>query len=172
MRTPLTLRASSGGLLLRLGPDEDPHDVALLHDQVLNAVDLDLRTGPFSEQHSIAGLDVDRNELAGLVASTGADSNDLALLRLLLGGVGNDDAAGGLLLGLDALDDDAVMQRTELHRCPPPDRPDFSEMAVTGATPPGPSANEVSRRILPFKRLGIDSGPSKSAHQDLLNSRR
>ena len=29
--------------------------------------------------------------------------------------VGNDDAAGGLLLGVDALDDDAVVKRAELH---------------------------------------------------------
>ena len=35
-------------------------------------------------------------------------------LRLFLGGVGNDDAAGGLCFALDALDDDAVVQGTEL----------------------------------------------------------
>ena len=39
--------------------------------------------------------------------------------RLLLGGVGNDDAAGSLLLGIDALDDDAVVKRTEFHGNPP-----------------------------------------------------
>ena len=53
-------------------------------------------------------------ELAGLVAAAGADGDDLALRRLLLGGVGNDDAAGGLVLGVDALDDHAVVQGTEL----------------------------------------------------------
>jgi len=35
--------------------------------------------------------------------------------RSLIGGVGNDDAAGGLFLGIDAIDDDAVVKRTELH---------------------------------------------------------
>ena len=45
----------------------------------------------------------------------GPTATTLALLRLLLGGVGNDDAAGGLFLGIDALDDDAVVKRTELH---------------------------------------------------------
>jgi hypothetical protein len=32
--------------------------------------------------------------------------------RSLIGGVGNDDAAGGLFLGIDAIDDDAVVKRT------------------------------------------------------------
>ena len=58
------------------------------------------------------------DELAALVAGAGADGDDLALLRLLLGGVGNDDAALGLLFAFDAADDDAVVQRTELHELP------------------------------------------------------
>jgi hypothetical protein len=37
-------------------------------------------------------------------------------LRLFLGGIGDVDAALGLLFLLDALDQDAVMQRTHLHR--------------------------------------------------------
>ncbi len=55
------------------------------------------------------------DDLAGLVAGAGADGDDLALLGLLGGGVGNDDAAGGLGLAVDARDDDAVVQGTELH---------------------------------------------------------
>src|SRR5713101_3472334 len=86
---------ASGGLLARLGLDEHPHDVALLHDQVLDAVDLDLGARPFSEQHPVARLDVDRDELAALVAPAGAHGDDLALLRLFLGGVRDDDAPGG-----------------------------------------------------------------------------
>ena len=95
------------------------HDVALLHDQELLAVDLDLGARPLAEQHAVADLEVDRDELAGLVAAAGADGDDLALRGLLLGGVGNDDAAGGLLLGIDALDDDTVVKRTEFHGYPP-----------------------------------------------------
>ena len=60
-------------------------------------------------------LQIDRDELAALVAGAGTDGDDLALLRLLGGRVGDDDAAGRLGLAVDALDDDAVMQRTELH---------------------------------------------------------
>ena len=93
----------------------DAHDVALLHDQEILAVDLDLGARPFAEQHAVADLDVDRNELAGLVAATRADGDDFTLRGLLLGGVGNDDAAGGLRFGIDALDDDAVVKRAELH---------------------------------------------------------
>jgi hypothetical protein len=72
---------------------DDAHDVGLLHDQELLAVDLDLGARPFAEQHAVAGLDVERDELAGFVAAAGADGDDLALLRLFLGGVGDDDAA-------------------------------------------------------------------------------
>jgi hypothetical protein len=58
---------------------EHAHDVGLLHDQELLAVDLDLGARPFAEQHPIADLHVDGNQPAGLVAATGADSDDLAL---------------------------------------------------------------------------------------------
>src|SRR5689334_14839094 len=45
------------------------HDVGLLHDQELLTVDLDLGAGPLAEQHPVAGLDVEIDELAGLVAA-------------------------------------------------------------------------------------------------------
>ena len=79
------------------------------------AVDLDLGAAPLAEQHAVAGLDVEGDDLAGFVAGAGADGDDLALHRLFLGGVGNDDAAGGLGVFLHAANDDAVMKRTELH---------------------------------------------------------
>ena len=46
-----------------------------------DAVDLDLGARPLAEQHPVADLDVDRDELAGLVAPAGADGDDLALAR-------------------------------------------------------------------------------------------
>ena len=91
----------------------------LLHDQEILAVDAHLGAGPLAEQHAVAGLHVERLDLAVLVAGARADGDDLALLRLLLGGVRNDDAALRLLLRLDAADDDAVVQRTKLHQRPP-----------------------------------------------------
>src|SRR5256886_1741606 len=62
------------------------HDVGLLHDQEVLAVELHLGAGPLAEQHAIARLEVDRDQLAVLVAPARADRDDLALGRLLLGG--------------------------------------------------------------------------------------
>src|SRR6201994_4780411 len=104
-----------GGLLLGGGGVEHAHDVALLHDQQILAVDLDFRARPLAEQHAVAALDVDRGQLAGLVAAAGADGDDFALGGLFLGRVGNDDAASGLLFGVDTLNHDAVVKRTEFH---------------------------------------------------------
>jgi hypothetical protein len=61
-----------------IGLDQHPHDVAFLHDQVLDAVDLDLGSRPFAEQNPVPGLDVDRDELAALVAAARPDGDDFA----------------------------------------------------------------------------------------------
>ena len=53
--------------------------------------------------------------LAVVVELAVADGDDFGLLRLLLGGVGDDDAAPDLLLLLDALDQDPIVQRTDIH---------------------------------------------------------
>src|SRR5579872_4611665 len=95
------------------GSGNHAHDVGLLHDQEFLAVELDLGARPFPEQHTVAGLHVDFDQLAALVASAGTDGDDLAFLRLLLGGVGNDDAAVGRRVGNDAAQEHAVMQRAE-----------------------------------------------------------
>src|SRR6478736_280667 len=107
----------SGGLLGRRGRAfDDAHDVGFLHDEEVLTVDLDLGAGPLAEEDAVALLDVERDQLAVFVAGAGADGDDLAFLRLLLGGVGDDDAAFGAFFAFDALDDDAVVQRTEV-RC-------------------------------------------------------
>src|SRR5579883_2089093 len=105
----------SGSLLLRDTALDDAHDVGLLHDQEFLAIELDLGSRPLAEQHAVAGLHVERDKLAGLVARARPDRQNLALHRLFLGGVGNDDAAGGLFLGIQPPDDHPVMQGTELH---------------------------------------------------------
>ena len=56
-------------------------------------IDLDFGARPFAEQHAVTDLDVDGNELAGLVTATGSNSDDLTLRGLFLGGIRNDDAA-------------------------------------------------------------------------------
>src|SRR5437868_6222779 len=71
--------------------------------------------GPLAEQHPVTHLEVDRDQLAALVAAARAYGGDFALRGFFLGSVRNDDAAGGLLFGVDALDHDAVVKRTEFH---------------------------------------------------------
>src|SRR4051812_1442653 len=90
------------------------HDVGLFHDQEVLAIDLHFGARPLAEQHTVARLEIDRDQLAVFVAPTGPDSDDLAFGRLLLGGVRNDDAALGLLIRFDAADHHAVMQGTEV----------------------------------------------------------
>src|SRR5271165_5314866 len=76
-----------GGLLLgRRNVGENAHDVALLHDEQVLAVDLDLGARPLAEQHAIADCDVDRDQLAGFVAAAWADRRDFTLRGLFLGG--------------------------------------------------------------------------------------
>src|SRR5215212_3100498 len=106
---------ASGGLLRRGLAFEDAHDVGLFHDEQLLVVELHLGARPLAEQDAVAGLHVQRAQLALVVQGAGAGGDHLALLRLLLGGVGDDDAARGLLFRRDAADQDAVMQGTEVH---------------------------------------------------------
>src|SRR5712675_1196288 len=107
--------ARSGRFLARDFLDNHAHDVALLHDQVLDAVELDLGARPLAEQHPVTDLHVNRDELAVFVAAAGADAGDLALGGLFLRRIGNDDPAGGLLFSFDALDDDTIVKRAEFH---------------------------------------------------------
>src|SRR3981081_1453243 len=94
---------------------ENAHDVALFHDQQFLAVELDLVARPLAEQHAVANLEVDRDQLAGFVTAARTDRRDFALGGLFLGAVWNDDAASCLLFGVDALDHNAVVKRTEFH---------------------------------------------------------
>ena len=74
-----------GNLLLGGGNvSKNAHDVALLHDQQLLAVDLDFGAGPLAEQHAIANPNVDRDQLAALVTAAGTNGDDFALGRLFL----------------------------------------------------------------------------------------
>src|SRR4029453_4536059 len=98
---------------------EDGEDVFLAQDQVVVAVDLDLVAGVLAEQDAVTGLHVERDALAAVVDLAGAHRDDLRALGLFLGGVGDDDPADLLLALFLALDEDSVMQRTNLlHRTP------------------------------------------------------
>src|SRR4051812_40523939 len=91
-------KGGSGGLALeRDHAFNDAHHIRFLHDDEVLAVDLDLCAGPLPEQDAIAGLHVERHELAALIASPRPSSDDLSFLRLLLRGIWNDDATLRLL---------------------------------------------------------------------------
>src|SRR3981189_54152 len=98
---------------------EHAHDVGLLHDDEVLAVDFDLGARPLTEQHPVADLDVERMQLAVVAAASRPGRDDFALHWLFLGGIGDDDAALGLLLLLDAADQHAILQRSKLHGTPP-----------------------------------------------------
>src|SRR5258706_12664525 len=103
--TQLTASSALRSLSSVIRSGEHAHDVGFLHDQEIVAVELHLGAGPFSEQHLIANLEIDGDQLAGLVATAGAGCENLARLRLRARRIRNDDAAGGLFLGFDALSD-------------------------------------------------------------------
>src|SRR3954449_11857950 len=98
-----------------LASANNAQNVAFLHDDEVFTVDLHLGARPFAEQDLVAGLDVERSDLAVVGAGAGADGDDFALLRLFLCGVGNDDPARCLLLGLDTADEDTIMKRPKTH---------------------------------------------------------
>src|SRR6201987_1026155 len=60
---------SSGDLLLGHRFLEHAHDVGFLHDQELLALNLDLGSRPLAEQHAVADVEINRDELAGLIAA-------------------------------------------------------------------------------------------------------
>ena len=78
-----------------------------------------LGAGVLGEDHGVAFLDGHGPLLAVIQGLTLAHGDDLALNRLFLGGVRDVEAAFGLVVFLDALDHDAVVQRTDLHGAVP-----------------------------------------------------
>src|SRR5438094_1326349 len=77
------------GFLLRGGPIEHAHDVGFLHDHQVFAVELDLGARPLREQHAIAALDVERLQLAALVAGARTDGEHFGLQRPSFGRAGD-----------------------------------------------------------------------------------
>src|SRR5207237_3191622 len=67
------------------------------------------------EQNAVTHLHIQRAYLSVLQHLSVADGEHLTLDRLLLRRVGDDDAALRLLFLLHSLDDDAILQRPNLH---------------------------------------------------------
>src|SRR5216684_1828827 len=108
------LAFDGGELLLGVAFDDGQH-VILLHDEVLLAIQLDLLARILAEQDPVARFDVEGDPLAVVVHLPVARGDDRALLRLLFGGVRDDDPADFLFAFVDALDNDAVVQRSDVH---------------------------------------------------------
>src|ERR1700694_5654533 len=110
-------RTSLAGIVVdpRLLAFNHGHDVFFAHDHQFIPVDLDLGSAVLAEQDLVADLDVESTDLAVLENFALADRYDLSLHRLLCRGIGNHDATRGGTLLFQALYDDAVMKRTNLH---------------------------------------------------------
>src|SRR5207247_1537062 len=93
----------------------DAEHFVFAHDEVILTIELDLLAGILAEQDRVARLHVEGDALAVVFGLPGADGDHLALLGLLFGGVGDDDAADFLFAFIEALDNDAVVQRSDVH---------------------------------------------------------
>ena len=80
-------------------------------------VDLDLLAGVLAEQDPVARFDVEADPLAVVVRFTGASGDDGALLRLLLRRVRNGHSTDLLFAFVEAVHDDPVVERTNIHDC-------------------------------------------------------
>src|ERR1700758_5317956 len=94
---------------------EHAQDVVLAQDEVLLALDLHLAAGILAEQDFVASLHVRSQQLTLLGHLALAHRHDLAFLRLFLGGVRDNDSSLGFFLFLDALDQNAIAQRSDFH---------------------------------------------------------
>src|SRR6266849_8832823 len=108
------LAFDGGELLLGVAFDDGQH-VILLHDEVLLPLQLDLLARILAEQDPVARFDVERDPLAVVVHLPVADGGDRALLRLLFGAVRDDDPPDLLVAFLEAVDDDPVVEGSNIH---------------------------------------------------------
>src|SRR5262245_53865604 len=96
------------GLLL-----QHREDILLADDQVLLALHPDLGARVLAEENAVTLAHVQGTQLAVIAELALADGDDPALLRLLLGRVGDDDTSLRLLLLLDALHEQAIVERSD-----------------------------------------------------------
>ena len=121
--------AFDDGRLLFGSVFDDGQHLILFHNEVLLAVELDLLARILAEQDPVARFDVEGDPLAVVVHLPVADGNDGALLRLLFGRVRDNDSADLLFAFLKAADNDAVVQRSDVHAL-------FSVPGVREGAPP------------------------------------
>ena len=99
--------------MLRLGNHGE--DFVFAHDQVFVAVDFDVAARIFTEKDFVADLEFEDHNVSLIVTLSFADGDDFAFLRLFFRRVRDDDAALNLFLFLEPLDNDAVVEGTNIH---------------------------------------------------------
>src|ERR1700679_1463277 len=100
---------------------QNREDLILAHDHALRAFDGDVAAGIFSEQNTVAHLNVQRDNGAIFQAFALPNGQHFTLLGFLFGGIWDIEAASqGFSLFFDSLDYNAVIQRTNFHRFRPP----------------------------------------------------
>ena len=75
------------------GYSEDAEDVALVEDEVIFAVELDVGAAVLGDEDLVALLDGELDVAAVFVLAAGAEGDDFASCGFSLRGVGDDDAA-------------------------------------------------------------------------------
>jgi hypothetical protein len=123
-------------LLLLLLFDDSEDFVFPDHEKFL-ILDLEFRAGVLADEDAVSLFDVERELLSVIVDFALADGDDFRVHRLFLGGVGDDDPPLARFPVLDALDEDPVVERTNLHgnsSCSvlqiAPDRPKTGDLAI------------------------------------------
>ena len=92
-----------------------PEDAADLEDQQVVATDFHFGARVLAEQDPVTHLYIQGPDFAALKDLAAADGGHFSLDGLLSRGVRDHDAAGGGALLLLTLDDDAIVQRTNIH---------------------------------------------------------
>src|SRR5689334_11913910 len=83
--------------------------IVFAEDQVLFAIDLHFGAAVLAEQHLVASLHLEGDDLAVLVALTRADGDDLGLDRLLFRRVRNEQTTRSLGLLIETLDQNSIV---------------------------------------------------------------
>src|SRR5213594_3269813 len=83
-------------------------------DEIFLVFDFDFCTAVLADEDSVAGLDVERDQFA-LLTLAGADGDDFAFHRLFFRGVRDDDATLDGFFLFNALHDDTVVERGQIH---------------------------------------------------------
>jgi len=99
----------------RDGLFEDAENLVFADDENLLPIDFDFRSGIFSEQDLIAGLDLRRNAVTGIEHFARADRDYFAALGFFLRAIRNVEASEFRFVFFDAPDDDSIVEGTNCH---------------------------------------------------------